>query len=376
MAQIKKLSDGKYLVRVSQGTGKTRRYINKTIRGKLSDAQKFAREKETLLDLGYAPSEIKLTFDEYFKKWIKGITGTVAPRTLGGYQSYIESYALPSLCALKLSDIRTHHIQSIYDGMSGRGLSATTVRNLKAALSACFNYAIKKEYRRTNPCKNCDLPNRNEKEKVVLDYDEARRFIDACGRCKNGIIFETALETGMRPEEYLALRWRDIDFRGNAVSIKQIVSFHRKTGTGFYFAEPKTKKSRRLIPISQTLRDKLMQHRIEQNEYRLSIPTSYAALDLVFGNEVGNPFELTNLIRRYFKPLLKEAGITKNITTYSLRHSCASLLLASGENPKVVQERLGHASVIQTLDTYSHLLSGIQEKATEKLDNILRFKAM
>jgi hypothetical protein len=128
VAQIKKISDGKYLVRVSQGTGKGRTYINKTIRGKLADAQKFAREKETLLDLGYAPQEIKLTFGDYFKRWLKAIEPTVQPRTFTGYEDYIRRYALSPLESLKLSEIRTHHIQSIYDGMTAKGLSATTVR--------------------------------------------------------------------------------------------------------------------------------------------------------------------------------------------------------------------------------------------------------
>jgi integrase len=99
--------------------------------------------------------------------------------------------------------------------------------------------------------------------------------------------------------------------------------------------------------------------------------------DLIFPNEIGRPFEETNLIRRSLRPILAKMWpaiddapdpAAKNITLYSLRHSCATILLMLGENPKVVSDRLGHASVVQTLDTYSHVLPHIQEAATDKME--------
>lgn len=372
MAQIKKLSDGKYLVRVSQGTGKSRQYINKVIRGQKKDAIAFAREKESLLDRGYTPEEITFTFETLFEKWIKASEKRVSPRTLSGYEQYIRLYALKPLASLKLSEIKAHHIQDIFDAMHGQGFAGTTVHNLKAALNACFSYAVKKEYRETNPCRACDLPSKGEKVREVLDFDEAREFITLCKDAPHGLVFEFALETGMRPEEYLGLRWRDVDFQRNTVSVIQVVCFNRRGG-GFYFREPKTKKSRRLIPISEALRDRLMEHRRLQNEHRLQLKVGYAPLDLVFANEVGNPFPLNNLSRRYFKPILKKLG-KEGFTLYGLRHTCATLLLLSGENPKVVSERLGHSTVTLTLDVYSHVLPTMQANATSTLDNVLRFR--
>jgi integrase len=78
-----------------------------------------------------------------------------------------------------------------------------------------------------------------------------------------------------------------------------------------------------------------------------------------------------NLLRRHFKPILRRAGLPESLTPYSLRHSCATLLLAQNENPKVVSERLGHATVTLTLDTYSHVLPSMQQAATEKLERLL-----
>ena len=96
----------------------------------------------------------------------------------------------------------------------------------------------------------------------------------------------------------------------------------------------------------------------------------YVDYGLVFATKTGRPLDLTNINYRYFKPLLKEAGLP-NIRLYDLRHTCATLLLLAGENPKVVSERLGHANITLTLDTYSHVLPTMQEEATQKLKQML-----
>lgn len=370
MASISKRGDKKYLIRISRGTGKDRQVINKTFRGTLANAWKEARKLETEVDSGQSPRGITFTFESALTQWLKATEPKISKRTHGGYKEYIHRYA-QSLLPLRLKDIKTSNIQEIYLEM-GEKLSSTTIRHLHGALRAFFNYMIRMEVIQSNPCKNADLPQKSRKEIVVLSLDEAQEFVSTCTG-KNGIIFEFALETGARPEEYLALRWRDIDFQNNTVSINRAVSFNRKGG-GFYFTKPKTAKSRRSIPISQNLRNKLVDHRRNQNEARMASMLSYAALDLVFANSVGHPYSTTNLAKRYFQPVLDKLELPKRLTLYSLRHSCATLLLMLGENPKVVADRLGHSSVTLTLDTYSHVLPGIQKEATNKLDNVLRLR--
>src|SRR5688572_7106313 len=82
-------------------------------------------------------------------------------------------------------------------------------------------------------------------------------------------------------------------------------------------------------------------------------------------------YKLRNLVRRHFRPVLTRANLAQSLRLYDLRHSCATLLLSAGENPKVGSERLGHASIVLTLDTYSHVLPSMQQAATEKLERIL-----
>ena len=144
-------------------------------------------------------------------------------------------------------------------------------------------------------------------------------------------------------------------------------------GGGFSFTETKTKKSRRKIPLSNSVLIALKLHRRNQLEQRMKVASDYNDYDLVFASELGTPLQRKNLTDRHFKPLLKKAKLP-NIRLYDLRHTTATLLLSAGENPKVVSERLGHASIVLTLDTYSHVLPTMQEAATEKLEKMMFVK--
>lgn len=366
MANITKKGERKYRVRISKQSQGVRRFVNYTIRGTLKDAREFARQQETLLDSGELDRS-GLTFAAYFRLWLAAIKPKIAPRTFDGYEGSIRRYALDRLAAMQLEAIRLEHVQTIYLEI---GKSPTTVRNLHAALRACFNYARRRGFIRSNPCDNADLPAKSRRPIRVLSFEEARRFVAACGQTPNGLVFEFALETGMRPEEYLALRWSDIS--GSEASVQQVVQY-RRSGGGFYFDKPKTAKSRRRVPLSDALRRSLARHRTAQLEHRIAMRGTWFDLDLVFPNEVGHPQPLNNLSRRYLRPALAAAGLAeRGITLYSLRHTCATLLLMSGENPKVVADRLGHSSVTLTLDTYSHVLPHIQADATETLNRLMR----
>lgn len=172
----------------------------------------------------------------------------------------------------------------------------------------------------------------------------------------------------MRPSEYFGLQWKDIDFEQQILSVKRAV--HQEVGGGYRFAEPKTKSSRRSIPYSDPLLATLKKHRRMQLEERLKCGASYQNLDIVFATEVGTPLNRKNFTERHFKKNLTKADLP-NLRLYDLRHTTASLLLSAGENPKVVSERLGHSSVVITLDTYSHVLPTMQKDATEKLEKML-----
>jgi integrase len=97
----------------------------------------------------------------------------------------------------------------------------------------------------------------------------------------------------------------------------------------------------------------------------------YKNLDLVFATGEGQPLIRLNVVQKHFKPILERARLPATLRLYDLRHSCATLLLAANENPKVVSERLGHASITLTMDTYSHVMPDMQQGASDKLEQML-----
>lgn len=115
---------------------------------------------------------------------------------------------------------------------------------------------------------------------------------------------------------------------------------------------------------------KLAAHKRGQAESRLKVGPAWQAFDLVFCSEEGTPLSIPNITYRYFRPILTKAKLPR-IRLYDLRHSCATLLLIAEENPKVVSERLGHSTIVLTLDTYSHVLPTMQQGATARLEKLL-----
>jgi integrase len=173
----------------------------------------------------------------------------------------------------------------------------------------------------------------------------------------------------MRPGEVQALRWQDCDLNKGKITVQQnLVSLK---GGKWEFGEPKTRQSRRTIPLPRSIAAELRAHRVAQASYRLETKVKYHDLDLVFASQTGAPLDGQNLAYRTLKPILKAAGLPRKFRWYDCRHTCATLLLAAGENPKVVSERLGHAAVAFTLDRYAHVLPGMQESASEHLERIL-----
>jgi integrase len=249
------------------------------------------------------------------------------------------------------------------------GLSARTVRYTHAVLSSALKQAVKWRMISQNPASYVDLPRLKKTEMKSFSPEEAERFLEAASRERWGTLWAVALTTGLRPGEYLALRWPDVDLKAGTVTVRRAL-VRRKDGS-WGFEEPKTARSRRTVPLPPSAVKALAEHKRKQAEERLAKGPAYKNQGLVFATSTGQPLDQINLLRRHFKPILKAAELPTTFRMYDLRHSCATLLLAAGENPKVVSERLGHASVALTLDIYSHVLPSMQQQAAERLEGML-----
>jgi integrase len=358
-----------WLVRVYLGAGADgkRRYHNKTIHGNKKDAQQYLNkvllERDTT---GFSEPSRELLV-AYLERWLETVARQrVTAKTRQGYEYLITGYLNPGLGDVKLSTLKPMDITEFYNTLLARGLSANTVRHVHAVLRSALNQAVKWGLIYRNPADLVDLPKLQKKEIQVLTPAQAARFMEMTVYSKWKALFSLLLASGMRPGEALGLKWGDVDFERGRVHVQRALS---RTKAGWQLAEPKTARSKRTVPLPAGVMKDLRGHKKDQAAARLK-SADYKNYDLVFANEAGDPADLHNLVRRHFKPLLRDAGLP-DITIYALRHTCATLLLTAGENPKVVSERLGHASVTMTLDTYSHVLPDMQQAATDKLEGIL-----
>lgn len=177
----------------------------------------------------------------------------------------------------------------------------------------------------------------------------------------------TAFHTGMRRGELLGLRWRDVDLDLATISVNR--SLHCLRNGNLVFSEPKTPKARRLIAMTPSLATELRRYQATQEAQRLLLTAPLTDEDLVFAHPDGTPIN-PNTVSPAFRKVANRAGLTLRL--HDLRHSHATLMLKAGVHPKIVSERLGHATVALTLDTYSHVLPGLQEAAARAFDENLQ----
>ena len=157
--------------------------------------------------------------------------------------------------------------------------------------------------------------------------------------------------------------WEDIDLVRSTLSVRRTIT--RGKGGSWEVGQPKTKASRCSIALPESCVMALRKHRVAQHAERLRLGPVWEDNDFVFTNRVGGPLHVNSLVKQ-FERLVREAGVSK-IRFHDLRHTCATLLLAEGVHPKIVQERLGHSDITMTLNRYSHVTPTMQRQAAETL---------
>jgi len=205
--QIVKRGDSTWYIRIFLGrdaNGK-RKYFNKTIHGTKKDAQKFLTAKTREKDLGIFIEATTLTLNEYLDRWLESaVKPRVSRRTAEGYAGLLNRYVKESLGQRKLENVQTLDIQKVYAEMQARGLSARIVRHTHSTLHNVLRQAVKWNLLNKNAAEFVELPKVLYKERRVLSPEESLAFLATANEMPNGLIFEFALLSGMRPEEYLA----------------------------------------------------------------------------------------------------------------------------------------------------------------------------
>lgn len=358
---------GQYVVYAAEGRkrktvyGKTRAEVAKKLAKALSDR-----------DGGLVFDDKGLTVKEYLERWLNdSVKGSVKQRTFENYAYVVRLHLVPTLGHIKLKALTPAHVQSLYRAKQDSGLSARTVRLVHTTLHKALKQAVRWGLVPRNVTEAVVPPKLSRdarKEIRPLSQEQARALLAAARGDRLEALYVLAVTAGLRQGELLGLRWQDVDLEGGTLSVRQQLT--RSNEYGLRFTEPKSKKSRRSIKLAKSAVDALKRHRVAQNEERLRLGSLWQDQGLVFTSGTGGPLDVGNLTNRSFRPLLERAGLPR-IRFHDLRHTCATLLLSRNVNPKIVQEMLGHATISETMDTYSHVLPSMQKIAVSAMEDAL-----
>ena len=318
---------------------------------------------------GVSPS---LTVAAYLDAWLAGRrdAGAIRATTATAYAVVIRAHLSPRIGGIPLVRLGREQITSCYrdlrasgraDGDAG-GLSQKSVYNVHLVLRKALGDAVDEGFLEVNPAVRAWTAPRAVAAMRTWTEDEAAQFLRMAAGHPDAALYRLALATGMRRGELLGLRWRDLDLGAGSLSVRQQVV--RAAGS-LRVGPPKTSASRRRIALDPDTVEALRGHRRLQVVERLQAGRGQSGDDLVFGRLDGAPRD-PDVVSHNFRRSVAAAGLPV-IRFHDLRHTHASLLLARGTNPKVVQERLGHASVAITLDLYSHVVPDLQTEAAAQI---------
>jgi integrase len=365
---ITKRNDGRWMARFTVHTAKgpKRRHIYGRTRQEV--AAKLAKAM-TDRDGGIELDPSNVTVSEYLQRWLNdSVKGSVRPITFESYERLVRVHVVPALGRVKLKALSPAHLQALYRDRLDAGLSPSTVQRLHAVIHRALKQALRWGLVLRNVSEVVDPPKAQRKEIRPLTPEQVRTLLRTAEEDRLGPLYALAITTGLRQGELFGLRWEDVDLEAGRLSVRQTLTTPKG---GRRLGPPKRSKSRRSVKLTAGAVKALRDHRERQLEEREKLAELWQDHDFVFTTQVGTPLNRHNFFRRCYKPLLEEAGLPRSVRFHDLRHTCATLLLSKNVNPKIVQELLGHANISQTMDTYSHMLPDMQDRAASAMDDIL-----
>ena len=346
-----------------------RRYVSGKTKTDAREALAAARANAAggvILDAG------KLTVAEHLKRWLSDCltplvrSGKMEHSTYVRYAGIVDKHVSPTLGRKKLRDLTRAEVRALYSA-KGRELSSRSVDYIHVTLQRALSQAVRDDLVPRNVAAG-ERPRstRSRQEIKALNREQAQTLLKAAYGQRNEALYVVALHTGLRQGELLDLKWADLDLTGRRLSVCRAL---KVTDQGLDFGTPKNNASRRSVPLSKTAAAALKAHRTRHNEERLRLGDLWEDNDLVFSHRVGRPMDHGNLYDREYKPLLQKAGLgDEGFTFHSLRHTFATELFNQRKRPKIIQSLLGHSSITQMTDTYSHLLDDVDDDEIGGLD--------
>ena len=338
-----------------------------TVRGTRKEAERRLAEILNKVNNGLYIKPSKNTFGDFIETWLTDhISTRVRPTTLDGYRWRAKSI-IDALGHLRLCDLQPHHIQAYHRAKLDAGLSSATLVKHHNLLRSSLATAVRWKLIEHNVAELIDPPRVEHKEMRALTEEEANHLLDSCKETQWYPVLHTLVWTGLRRSEVLGLRWEDLDLEAAVLKVTRVL--HQLGDGSFIQSGPKTPKARRqvaLLPSScQVLR---VRRKIQEEEFS-TVGLDITPETLVFSHRDGMPIR-PDSVTQAFRRIAGKAGL-EGVRLHDLRHTHATLLMKLNVNPKVVSERLGHSSARITMDTYSHMLPGLQASAVAGLEGAL-----
>ncbi|MGE5417080.1 MAG: tyrosine-type recombinase/integrase [Acidobacteriota bacterium] len=320
--------------------------------------------------------------------WFETYKTNVRPTTSRSYEQLIRIHIRPYFDKIPLKDLQPSDIQRFYNTKktqktkkTGQPLSARSIEYLHVLLSGALKQAVLEDRIYRNPCLATTPPRPVKKEAAFLDSEQTFKLLKSIQEDPwyTAILFD--LGSGLRVGELAALRWQFVNLDKGIIEIREAASRvinddpESPSKTKIIYQLPKTKKGERIVPLTSDIVAILENHKNRQDAEKELCRTGYIDEGFVFAWPDGRMVD-PQYLSKHFKSLLqkleKENPEYKDITFHSLRHSYASLLLEAGEDMRVIQELMGHASLSTTANTYGHVKEKLKKRAVERLSSVLK----
>jgi integrase len=301
-------------------------------------------------------------------EWLPAVKATIRPSTYNSYVQHVDCHITPHIGAVRLAKLTGSQVNALYAKLAEngaengkKGLAPQTIHHVHACLHKACKDAVRWGYLARNPLEAADPPRQRgdgTREMKTWTKEQLKAFLDSVKDDRLSPLWHTIAMTGMRGGEALGLRWSDVDVEAARLSVRRaLIPINREV----VVSEPKTAKGRRVIALDPVTVEVLKTQAARQLDERHEWDDAWVETGLVFTAENGKALDPES-VSRYWRQAVKKAMLP-TIRLHDLRHTHATLALQAGIHPKVVSERLGHATVSITLDTYSHAIPATQEEA-------------
>lgn len=357
--------EGRVIVGIDPITGKP---IRKSVYGsKEKEVRRKITEMQNALDSGTYQEPSKLTVKEWLDEWLSTFCANkLKPYTIASYRVIIDAHIAPAIGSMKLQDVRGMHIQRMYNALSANGSAPKTVKNISAVAHKAFNVAIKQGLISVNPCDAAELPAMAQKEIKPLTDAEIPIFLKAIKGHPMENAFALCLFAGLRQGECMGLSWKQVDFEKQTITINQQLQKEKNKGGKYYIAAyTKSSKPRTIKPPAIAF-EYLRNERKKQLSNQLMAGEGWCnKYDLVFTNPVGTNLAVFSFYNN-LKKIFAEIG-RPDARPHDLRHTAATVAIASGADIKSVQSLLGHATASFTLNVYTHTSEKMMEDTAQRV---------